>query len=304
MDRLAYKLILSIVGLALSFTFSACTASGDAEEISPVMPDSASGGSSGKSGDDPVSSSSEAKKESNAEIDSAIARMGWSDIPASKLTKGGVSFTVDEFKMSTVEVTQGLYGTLMGEMPTQGHTGDKYPIENVNWYQAALFCNKLSKWSGFDTAYIYKSVGKSDALDDLEIDYSVESIRLPTEMEWEIASRGGTTTTYYWGTDPASDYAYYGQSSGPSEVAQFEPNAYGLYDMAGNVAEWVNDWYGAYPAESVINYGGPDKGDYRVIRGGGWSNVIKDCAPDVRDKKEPSYKSARVGFRVVHSAGF
>lgn len=299
-----YKLILSIVGLALFFTFSACTASGDSEEISPVMPNSASGGSSGKSGDDPVSSSSSAKEESSADIDSAIAGMVWYAVPASMLTKGGVSFSVDEFKMSTTEVTQGLYGKLMGEKPAQSHTGDKYPIENVNWYQAVLFCNKLSKWAGFDTAYIYKSVGSSEALDGLKIDYSVESIRLPTEMEWEIASRGGTTTTYYWGTDPASDYAYYGQSNGPSEVAQFEPNAYWLYDMAGNVAEWVNDWYGAYPTESVVNYGGPETGNYRVIRGGGWSNVIKDCAPDVRDKKEPSYKSAKVGFRVVHSAGF
>jgi formylglycine-generating enzyme required for sulfatase activity len=123
-------------------------------------------------------------------------------------------------------------------------------------------------------------------------------------MEWEIAAHGGTTSTYYWGTAEASKYAYYGQSKGPARVAQFIPNDYHLYDMAGNVAEWVNDWYSSYASSSMSNPVGPESGSYRVIRGGGWSSVVKDIAPDARDKKEPRYKSAAVGFRIVYSEGF
>lgn len=303
MNRIAYKLISVGAFFSVFFMVSACTTSGDAEEISPVVPNSASGGNGGGS-DDPVSSSSSAGDESDADVDSVIAKMIWYLVPASKFTTGGTSFSVKEFMISTTEVTQRLYGKLMEKMPLQGRTGDNYPVENVNWFQAALFCNELSKSIGLDTAYVYTSVGLNDALEGLKIDYSVESVRLPTEMEWEIAARGGTTTTYYWGTDQASEYAYYGQANGPVEVAKYEPNEFWLYDMAGNVAEWVNDWFASYPTGPVDNYTGPESGSYRVIRGGGWSDPIKDCAPDVRDKKEPLFKSAKVGFRVVHSAGF
>jgi Uncharacterized conserved protein len=88
---------------------------------------------------------------------------------------------------------------------------------------------------------------------------------LPTEIEWEVAAHGGVyESAYYWGTEPASDYAYYGQTKGPTEVAQFIPNAYGLYDMAGNVAEWVNDWYDSYSTKDEENPVGPSTGTYEV----------------------------------------
>ena len=81
-------------------------------------------------------------------------------------------------------------------------------------------------------------------------------------------------------------------------------NAYSLYDMAGNVAEWVNDWYGAFPTKESKNYTGVSQGSSRVVRGGGWNDPIKDCAPDVREKKDPLYASHALGFRVVYSKGF
>lgn len=219
------------------------------------------------------------------------------------LARGGVTYSIDGFKMIGTEVTQGLYAKMMGDMPTQNYTGNSYPIENVNWFQAVLFCNEYSKYLGLDTAYTYTSVGEKSFLADLSIDYSVESIRLPTEMEWEIAAHGGTSTTYYWENEVASKYAYYGQSNGPVETAGRLANDFDLYDMAGNVAEWVNDWYGAYPTDDVENYTGAKSGNYRVIRGGGWSDPIKDCAPDVREKKDPLYASHMLGFRVVYSHG-
>lgn len=306
-----YVRALSLVAfLWAGMGLCACTASGDAEEISPVAPNSAAGGKDGKSSATGKSSAKETPGSSSSSqgemdaADSAIAEIIFYKVEPMTIKKGAASYTVGSFMISVTEVTQGLYAKVMGDLPDQSNTGYDYPVENVSWYQAALFCNEVSKRAGYDTAYIYTSVSEGGTLKGLKIDYSVPSMRLPTEMEWEIAARGGTTTTYYWGTAEASKYAYYGQSKGPSKVAQFVPNDYNLYDMAGNVAEWVNDWFSSYPSSSVTNPVGPESGSNRVIRGGGWSSVVKDIAPDVRDKKEPQYKSATVGFRIVYSEGF
>ena len=268
-----YKLIFASVAILLLFALSACTASGDPEEIAPTGPDSGSGTASSSSG--VVESSSDADSSDVDEFD-GDSLIVWVPVPAMTLTRGGVMYSVDGFKMTETEVTQGLYAKMMGGMPDQNYTGDNYPVENVNWFQAVLFCNEYSKYLGLDTAYTYTSIGDKNFLENLAIDYSVEGIRLPTEMEWEIAAHGGTSTTYYW----------------ENEV------------MAGNVAEWVNDWYGAYPTDSMTNYTGAKSGSYRIIRGGGWSDPIKDCAPDVREKKDPLYASHMLGFRMVYSRGF
>lgn len=303
----AFALVL--FGTLAGGFLGACTASGEQEEISPVAPDSASGGKGGNSSaeknssanDNPGSSSSQ--KEMDA-ADSAIAGIVFYSVPATEIKMGSVSYSVDAFRISTTEITQGQYSKVMGDMPAQTNDGDDYPVENVNWFQAALFCNAVSKKAGFDTAYVYTSVGENSVLAGLKIDYSVAAMRLPTEMEWEIAAHGGTSTTYYWGTAEASKYAYYGQSKGPSVVAQFVPNEFHLYDMAGNVAEWVNDWFANYASSSMSNPTGPETGSYRVVRGGGWSDPIKNCSPDTRDKKDPKHKSSTIGFRIVYSEGF
>ena len=311
MNRSLYvRALLLVAFLFAGMGLCACTASGDAEEISPVAPNSAAGGKDGKSsaggkssGKEVPGSSSSSQGEWDA-VDSAIAGIVFYEVVPMTIKKGGAAYSVAAFKVSQTEVTQELYEKVMGKLPEQSNEGYDYPVENVNWFQAALFCNEVSKRAGFDTAYIYTSVGSEDVLKGIKIDYSVASMRLPTEMEWEIAAHGGTTSTYYWGTAEASKYAYYGQSKGPARVAQFVPNDYHLYDMAGNVAEWVNDWYSSYASSSMSNPVGPESGSYRVIRGGGWSSVVKDIAPDARDKKEPRYKSAAVGFRIVYSEGF
>lgn len=311
MNRSLYVRALLLVAFLLAgMGLCACTASGDAEEISPVAPNSAAGGKDGKSsaggkssGKEVPGSSSSSQGEWDA-VDSAIAGIVFYEVVPMTIKKGGASYSVSAFKVSQTEVTQELYEKVMGKLPEQSNEGYDYPVENVNWFQAALFCNEVSKRAGFDTAYIYTSVGSEDVLKGIKIDYSVASMRLPTEMEWEIAAHGGTTSTYYWGTAEASKYAYYGQSKGPARVAQFVPNDYHLYDMAGNVAEWVNDWYSSYPSSSMFNPVGPESGTYRVIRGGSWNSVAKDIAPDVRDKKDPRYNSATVGFRIVYSEGF
>lgn len=279
------------------FALAACTASGETAEgpdIS-VIDNAASSGSVSKS-----SSSNGPGGDSSSVFD----MLEWKKIPNAFITRGVNEFSVNSFSVATTEVTQKLYKFVMNSLPKQSKIGDERAVSNVNWYRAALFCNAFSKLAGFDTAYVYKSIAGDSTLVDLTIDYAAKAVRLPTENEWEIAARGGKTTTYYWDTDVASKYAYYGQTSGPDEVAQRIPNDYGLYDMAGNVAEWVNDWYDAYPKKKSDNYTGPTKGTYRVIRGGGWSDKVSALAPKEREKLNPVQSKETVGFRVVYSTGF
>ena len=226
------------------------------------------------------------------------------DIPAITFSRGSTSFKIAAYSISKTEVTQGMYKEVMGTLPKDNTQGDDYPVFNVSWYDAARFCNAISKRVGFDTAYVYSSVSGDGILDNLSINYKVASIRLPLELEWEVAARAGTSSTYYWGKDEASKYAYYAQSKGPTAVASYKPNAYGLYDVSGNVAEWVSDWYDAFPSTSQENYTGPSSGKYKVVRGGGWSDKAPTLASSEREKKEPQYASQTVGFRVVYSEGF
>ena len=279
----------------VAFSLCACSASGGEQTFEPYLPDEK---------DDPGSSSAEnlESSSSGAADEKSDSLFTWVTVPGVTITRGTAEYSIFTFEVTTTEVTQKAYKFVMGELPQQGKEGDAYPVENVNWYQAVLFCNAYSKLLGRDTAYVYTSVGDEFYLKDLAIDYEVKgAIRLPTENEWEIAARGGTTTKYYWDTDEAKNYAYYAQSKGPAEVAGYTPNDFGLYDMAGNVAEWVNDWYGSYENKDVENPTGPELGTMRVVRGGGWSSVAKEIAPAERDKKDPLYSGHTLGFRIARS---
>lgn len=279
------------------FALAACTAAGEpaeGQDISVVDKGTSSG----------ADSKSSSSKGPGGDSDSVFDMLEWVDIPNAYISRGGNDFGVNAFSIATTEVTQSLYKLVMDKLPKQSKAGDERAVSNVSWYRAALFCNAFSKRAGLDTAYVYKSVIGDSTLVDLTIDYSAKAVRLPTENEWEIAARGGKTTTYYWDTDVASKYAYYGQTTGPDVVAQKIPNDYGLYDVAGNVAEWVNDWYDTYPKNKSDNYTGPEKGTYRVIRGGGWSDKVTVLAPKEREKLSPVQSKETIGFRLVYSAGF
>ena len=279
----------------------ACSASGGEETFAPQFPDEDAGTvkSSGSIG----SSDSATPESSSGAVEDSASLMKWVAIPAAAITRGTATYSISTFEITTTEVTRGLYSTVMGDVPQQANEGADFPVENVNWYQAVLFCNAYSKLLGRDTAYVYTSVGDEFYLNDLSIDYAVKgAVRLPTENEWEIAARGGTTSTYYWGTDEAKKYAYYAQSKGPVAVAQYLPNEYGLYDMGGNVAEWVNDWYGSYENKDLNDPTGAETGTNRVVRGGGWSDKATALASSERDKKAPLYKGHTLGFRIARSA--
>ena len=133
----------------------------------------------------------------------------------------------------------------------------------------------------------------------------VETYRLPTEAEWEYAARAGTQTAYHFGDDAArlGAYAWYGDNSDwkPHPVGQKRPNAWGLFDMYGNVSEWVADWYGEYPRGAVADPRGPSSGANRVFRGGSWNCHAPYCGAAGRNRLSPGHRLNILGVRLART---
>ena len=221
-----------------------------------------------------------------------------------------------DFYMDSIEVTQKMYDNVMSssfgtysspDWNSDNGLGDNYPAYNMSWYDAALYCNSLSKNSGKDTVYTYSSIsgtpGNGSSLVGLAINLNKNGYRLPTEAEWEYACRGGTSTDKYWGSNSIADYLWYnGNSSMKShEVGQKTANSYHLYDMNGNVWEWCNDYYNsAYYSESPTdNPTGPIDGTQKVLRGGAFNGYEDELRSTLRNGYEPENISQYFGFRTV-----
>jgi formylglycine-generating enzyme required for sulfatase activity len=185
--------------------------------------------------------------------------------------------------MGIYEVTQEQYQKVMGTNPS-AFKGSNLPVENVSWNDAVEFCKEVSEKEG-------------------------KTYRLPTEAEWEYACRAGTTTKFSFGNSESQlgYYAWYKQNSGDKThpVGEKKPNAWGLYDMQGNVWEWCLDWYAKNwyskgPAENPLNERYGDKWG-RVLRGGGWdASPAYFCSVSLRlNYCYPSVRIENVGFRVV-----
>jgi len=212
------------------------------------------------------------------------------------------------YKISSTEVTQDLYTAVMNNNPSTFKSGPNYRVEGTSWIDAALFCNKLSQAAGFDTVYVYTGA-KPDG--SVLIDYTKNGYRLPTEAEWEYACRAGSTTDFFWGksfpvtsedTLTMDSYvAWYHSSPGTTQpVASKKPNAFGLYDMSGNVWEWVNDFYRIYYAAEVTNPTGPTKDNFgRVRRGGSYDYDAELQTSSFRHFMTIGVRTYDMGFRIA-----
>ena len=212
------------------------------------------------------------------------------------------------FYMGVYEVTQEQYEAVVGKNPSQ-FKGAQNPVEMVSWDEAVAFCKKLSETSG-------------------------KKVRLPTEAEWEYACRAGSKTRFYFGDDDTGredyacrvgsetrfdfhgyekeldDFAWYSGNSGKTThpVGQKKANAWGLYDMHGNVWEWCADWYDEYGGKYYANSPkadptGPAEGRLRVLRGGSRSVPPRLCRSATRVWNIPSGRDVSSGFRAVVAAG-
>jgi sulfatase modifying factor 1 len=195
-------------------------------------------------------------------------------------------WTVDlqPYQLGTFPVTQAQYADVTGERPSAAG-GNSLPVEGVSWWDAVRFCNVLSERDGLVPAYRLDDDGEG-----IECDVTADGYRLPTEAEWEYACRAGTPGPRY---GPLDDVAWYRGNSQDRihDVGGKRPNAWGLYDMLGNVWDWCWDVYDA----DVY-------GSYRVLRGGGWFDEHWSCRASVRRRSHPSLRLDDLGFRIARSA--
>ena len=195
-------------------------------------------------------------------------------------------------------VTRRLYRELMGKDPgwPEGKA-DQRPVNNVSWYDALAFCNRLSKRAGLTPCY------RLDTPEQVEWDQVANGYRLPTEAEWEYACRAGTRTRYSFGDDERQlgKHAWYAANSGaePHPVGQKEPNRWGLHDMHGNVWEWCWDGYEAYPSKDRDQ----SMGSSRVLRGGSFNYSAENVRSAYRYWFRPGYKIDDIGFRCARGPG-
>ena len=233
--------------------------------------------------------------------------MGQSSFDASEAPAHMVTFSY-HFWMDSTEVTQKDFSTVLGLASGQS-APVAAPVVNCTWYDAALYCNARSRRDDKDTVYSYQAIvgtkGNKSTLTGLTIDLTAGGYRLPTEAEWEYACRAGGTTLFYWGDDAidADSYAWLMEYSNNQlhAVAAKKPNAFGLFDMAGNAWEWCNDWFSPdyYTAAPLTDPTGPLSGQQRCIRGGSYQTASYFAQSATRSKMQPETAMPSIGFRAV-----
>ncbi|HEX7898432.1 MAG TPA: SUMF1/EgtB/PvdO family nonheme iron enzyme [Planctomycetota bacterium] len=205
---------------------------------------------------------------------------------------------VEAFYMDRTEVTQGELDRLKVPNPSK-FKGASNPVELMPWTKAALFCNTRSKAEGLQPCYDEETAA---------CDRTKSGYRLPTEAEWEYACRAGSGKDYTYGSDPKrlKDHAWYGANAEKRThpVATKRPNAFGLHDMHGNVAEWCDD---VYAKDAYAKGGPPADGERYVLRGGSWASNEERLRCAARGAENPGFTDAclapdTMGFRCVRNA--
>ncbi len=202
------------------------------------------------------------------------------DVEGGTLSLNGNQSSISNFSIGKYPVTQAQWREVMGGNPSYFKDCDDCPVESVSWLDVQDFLKKINQQTGF-------------------------KFRLPTEAEWEYAARGGNQSKdyLYAGSNNLKKVGWYNGNSGGKThpVGRKKPNELGLYDMSGNVWEWCWDWYGDYPPDAKKDYAGPEEGDFRVFRGGGWGFHAWFCRVLIRFGPAPLIRYDNVGFRLVRN---
>ena len=220
-------------------------------------------------------------------VEGGTFQMGSTSGDSNKRPIHQVTLTKDYY-IGETEVTQELWTAVMGSNPSYFKSSNQLPVEQVSWDDCQTFITKLNELTG-------------------------RNFRLPTEAEWEFATRGGNATkgytysgsnnvgyvAWYWENIPSQTSGTTGYGTQP--VATKAPNELGIYDMSGNVEEWCQDWFGSYSSNAQTNPTGPTSGSYRVLRGGSWFGDADDCRVADRDGNAPSRRNYCSGVRLAQS---
>ena len=230
-----------------------------------------------------------------------------------------------DFEISKTPITQAQYMSVMGENPSNNTRTTRLPVEQVSWYDAIIFCNRLSQREGLDC--VYQSAGTPEEIEEYgaleELDTwelselfsefgvrwkepsSAQGYRLPTEAEWEYACRAGSRDTRYAADVEAIAWTDNNSGLRSHSVGQLPANAWGLHDMLGNVLEWCWDWYDeSYYAscpDPDVDPKGPLSGSDKVVRGGNFFSAAEIARASFRGEWAPERSGNAIGFRIVRT---
>jgi len=248
-------------------------------------------------------------------------------VPKMKLVQGGTfnngtsDITLSSFYIGKYELTQMEYAAVMGSWNNDPFgwgtigLGANYPVYYVSWFNAIEYCNRLSIQEGLAPCYSYLTYGTNPNTwpsgwntnyvnhTNVSCNWTANGYRLPTEMEWMFAAKGGNQSQGYTysGSNDINAVAWYGENYGGTThtVGTKAPNELGLCDMSGNLWEWVWDIYGSYPTGPQTDPHGAASGSNRVLRGGGWDGSAVDCTVSNRSYNVATHTLHNIGFRCV-----
>jgi len=228
---------------------------------------------------------------------------------------GTSNVTLSSFYIDKYEVTQTSYQSVMGTNPSYFTGVANGPVERVSWFDAIEYCNRRSLQEGLPPCYSYSTYGSYPANwpsgwntdnanhTNVSCSWTANGYRLPTEMEWMFAAKGGNQSIgyIYSGSNTVGNVAWYYSNAGnrTHDVGELTSNELGTFDMSGNVWEWVWDIYGTYRSGSQNNPTGASSGSYRVYRGGSWFSYALYCTVSYRSSSDATTSLNTIGFRCV-----